>query len=217
MVKLKLISLSLCILIIALVIRQLDMKNGNATTVKPTVAGVHSENDNDLENVYSEVSPTGTEEIIQYKRIFHGKYDLAYRNYLANQYILAVKNLDSQREFFLSINDYKSGRPHWLDNDYVFFSGGCGSSCSSLHLINTKTKQIHQAVFSTLVLPHNTYQTTLIDWFGKRHTFPGYVKHKRSAFVDGKAYLLFEVWDDNTFMKEKKFLFTGTSLEEVGS
>ncbi|MEK7129742.1 MAG: hypothetical protein AAB803_01870 [Patescibacteria group bacterium] len=217
MAKVKLIPLSLFILITGVAVQQLYLKKEKTAVTQPTVAGIHLEHNSDLDEVFSETSPTGAEAIIQYKRIFHGKDDLAYRNYLANQYILAVRELNSHREYFLSINDYKSGQPHWLDNDYVFFSGGCGSSCSTLYLVNTKTKQVYQAVFSTLVLVQNTFQTTFADWFGKQHAFSGYVKHQRSAFIDGKAHLILEVWDDNTFVKEKKFRFTGTSLEEVDS
>lgn len=61
----------------------------------------------------------------------------------------------------------------------------------------------------------DSFMTHLKDWFGQEFEFEGYNENIRSVYIDGKTYLIFEMWNNKQPIGEKKFLFTGNSLKEL--
>jgi len=165
-------------------------------------------------SVYSETSPDGVRQIILYEMPFTGNGQLEYYNYLSSQYFFAVKELASGREQYIFVNDYKTGYPHWLGNDYIFFTSGCGSGCQGLYLVDTRSKESRLAMLTTTPLTKDTFETHFRDWFNQEFRFPGWTKHIRSVLLEDKIYLIFQMWDNNQPAGEKKFLFTENSLKE---
>lgn len=165
--------------------------------------------------IHTEVSPDGTRNVVLYEMPFTGEGDLDYRNYLSGQHLYSVEDLSltSNWEFYVFVGDYKSGYPQWLNNDYVFFTDGCGSGCRALYLVNTLNKEVRSAVIETDVLSKEKFETRFHDWFDHDYRFSGWSKNIRSVFIDDKAYLIFQMWDNNQPLDEKRFLFTGNSLE----
>lgn len=184
---------------------------GNVLGEKTTVI---QENGKQKKLVYQEFSPDGQKKIVLYEMPFTGNGELDYRNYLNNQYLFVVETPENGRESQIFINDYRTGYPHWLGNEYIFFVSGCGSSCEGLYLVNTKSKVSFQGVISTLPISQNSFKTTFSDWFGQAFSFAAGYKNIRSVYVDNKAYLIFEMWNNNKYLGEKKFLFKENSLEE---
>lgn len=166
---------------------------------------------------YQETSPDGAHETVFYEMPFLGEGELDYHNYLNNQHFYSVEDisLTSGREAYVFVGDYKSGRPHWLDNEFIFFTGGCGTGCQLVYLVNTRTKEARQAALFTNPLGADTFETNFSDWFGQDFRFPGWSKNIRSVFLEGKSYLVFQMWDRNSPLGEKRFLFTGKSLEPL--
>lgn len=176
---------------------------------------------NDVENlkpqlheVHSETSPDGLREIILYERPFTGESDREYGNYLNNQYLFVVREFERWIEREVYIGDYKVGNPHWLSNDFVFFTGGCGTGCRGLHLVDIKSKESYKGVITTTPVSKDSYMTHLHDWFDHEFEFIGFDKNIRSVYLDGKTYLIFEMWNKDQAIGEKIFIFTGNSLKE---
>lgn len=167
--------------------------------------------------VHQEVSPDGERRIVMYEVPFTGEGDLDYRNYLNNQYFYSVEDISftSGRETYVFVNDYKGGYPHWLDNEYIFFTSGCGTGCRGMYLVNTRTRESRQAVVFTNPLGAESFETQFHDWFGQDFKFSGWSKNIRASFLEGKAYLVFQMWNNDRPMGEKRFLFTGESLEAL--
>ena len=157
---------------------------------------------------FSEVSPDGKREIIMYELPFDGKSQLDYHNYVSNQFLFVIRELDSWRETYLFINDYKTGNPHWLGNEFVFFTSGCGTACTGLYLVNTLSKETRLGVLSFSNLENSKIKTHFKDWFGQNFEFTGGVTNIRSVTLSGEAYLVFQTSEG----LEKKFRFIGKSL-----
>ena len=167
--------------------------------------------------VYQEQSPDGEHNIVLYEMPFLGEGDLDYKNHLNNQYFYSVEDdsFTSGSETYVFVNDYKAGYPHWLDNEHIFFTSGCGTGCQGLYLVNTRTKESRQASVFTTPLGADNYETQFHDWFNQDFKFPGWSKNIRAAFFEGKSYLIFQVWNDNKPRGEERFLFTGKSLKKL--
>lgn len=168
-----------------------------------------------LTEIHSEVSPNGLKEIILYKRPFTGDNQEEYRDYLAHQHIFTVREFDPWNENDVFFGDEKVGYPYWLDNDFIFFTIGCGTGCRGLKLINTGSGKSRSAVITTIPISKDGYETHFRDWFGQEYKFHGWDKNLRSVYLNGDTYLIFEMWNDNQSIGEKKFLFIGNSLKEL--
>ena len=58
--------------------------------------------------------------------------------------------------------------------------------------------------------------TIFKDWFGHEFNFNGLVDEIRSDTIGDKVYLIFYMRDDKSkSIGQKKFLFTGKTLEEL--
>lgn len=164
---------------------------------------------------YLEISPNGQNAIILYKRPFIGRSDLNYKNYLSNQYFFVVRESESWQERYIYVGDDGVGYPHWLGNDFIFFTTRCGTGCRGLELVNVYSKESKGAVITTTPISKDGYETNFRDWFGHEYKFPGSDKNLRSVYLNGRTYLIFEMWNNNQALGEKRFLFTENSLEEL--
>lgn len=165
--------------------------------------------------VHEEISPNGEEKIILYEAPFTGKGDLDYRNYLSNQYLFSVETLKDGRESQIFVNDYKTGNPHWLGNEHVFFTSGCGTGCQGVYLVNTRSKESRLALLETNPVSQHAFESRFHDWFDQDFKFSGAVTHMRSAFIDKNIFLIFEIQNSDASLTEKKFLFTKDSLRLI--
>lgn len=167
-------------------------------------------------SVYQELSPDGEHNVVLYEMPFTGDGELDYRNHLNNQYFYSVEDvsLSSGRETYIFVNDYKTGYPHWLGNEYIFFTSGCGTGCQGLYLVNIRSKESRLALLETDPLSASSFETLFYDWFDRRFRFPGWIKNIRAAFIEGKAYLIFQMWNNDQPIGEKRFLFTDKKLVE---
>lgn len=167
-----------------------------------------------LREVHSETSPDGLREIILYERPFIGESEREYSNYLNNRYLFVVREFEHWTEREIYIGDYKVGNPHWLGNNFIFFTGGCGTGCRGFYLVDTRSKESFQGVITTTPVSKDGFITYLHDWFDHKFEFVGADKNIRSVYLDSKVYLIFEMWNNDQAIGEKKFLFTGDSLKE---
>lgn len=168
----------------------------------------------ELKLVYSETSPDGTKKVLLYETLFNGSNQLDYQNYLSNKYIFAARELNSGRERDVFVNDYKTGNPHWLGNEHVFFTGGCGTSCQGLYLVNVNSRESHHGLLTVTPTTKNSFETDFRDWFGQEFKFPGWPKDIKSTPAEDKTYLVFQMENNGQSAGEKKFLFSGNGLRE---
>lgn len=168
----------------------------------------------DLIRRFVEISPDGTKQIILYERPFTESGQLDYNNYLSNKYFFVVEEFDNGHENYVFVGDDKVDYPHWLGNNFVFFTGGCGTGCRSLYLVDTRSKESYQGVITTTPVSKDGFITYLHDWFDEKFEFVGANKNIRSVYFDDKTYLIFEMWNNNQYVGEKRFLFTGQALVE---
>lgn len=168
-----------------------------------------------LTEIHSEISPNGLKEIILYRKPFIGNNREEYRNYLAHQHIFTVRELDPWGENDLFLGDERVGYPHWLGNDFIFFTTSCGTGCRGLKLINVNSGRFMNATLTTTPVTKDGYETDFRDWFGRKYKFPGWDKNLRSVDINGDTYLIFEMWNNNQSIGGKSFLFTGTLLKEL--
>lgn len=173
--------------------------------------------ENDRKLAHQESSPNGNELILMYEMPDHSGLNSDYYNYLSGQYFITVKEVDSGRERFVSVGDYKSGYPHWLGNDFIYFTAGCGTACQGLYLVNTRDKESDLAVLSYIFPDEiNVWYTHFRDWFNQEFKFEGLVDEIKSEMISGATYLVFRMKNDQgDFLYEKRFLFTGDGLEAV--
>jgi len=159
--------------------------------------------------VHQELSPNGDKFILMYEIPDHPGLNSDYYNYLSGRYAITVKETDSGRERFVFVGDYKSGSPHWLGNDFVYFTAGCGTACQGLYLVNTGNKETWLAVLSYIFSDERGVNDTHFkDWFGSEFVFEGLVDEIKSEMIDSKAYLIFKMKDDQgNFLYNKRFLF----------
>lgn len=167
-----------------------------------------------LTEIYSETSPDGINQIILYKRPFTGRSDHEYKNYLNNQHLFVVREFEPWVEHDLFVGDNRVGYPHWLGNDFIFFTAGCGTGCRGLYLVDTRSKESYLGTITTTPVSKDGFETYFHDWFDHEFEFVGFDKNIRSVYLNDKVYLIFEMWNNNQAIGEKKFLFTGDSLKE---
>ena len=73
---------------------------------------------------YQETSPDGGKELMQYEIPDNPE----------NQYFVAVKDKASKIENYIFASESRDGFPHWLGNEYIYFTIHCGSSCEGIDL-----------------------------------------------------------------------------------
>ena len=178
------------------------------------VWGANSGED-ELIGQYSEISPDGEKQVILYKKPFVGDGQLDYRNYLSNQHVFAIKYFENGAEYHVFNGDDGVGYPHWIGNDFIFFTTRCGTGCRGLRLVDIRSQESYSGTITTTPISKDGFKTGFQGWFDKDFEFVGFDENIRSVYLDGKAYLIFEMWNDNKYLGEKKFLFTGSSLEEL--
>lgn len=166
---------------------------------------------------HQEISPDKKRRIRMYEMPFSSGFQQHYYDYLSSQFTIAVAEEDSNREQYIFVADYKSGNPHWLDNDYVYFTAGCGTACRGLYLVNTNNKESRIAVISYMFsYKKGGWETYFKDWFDQEFTFEGLVNEIKSEVRNGKTYLKFDMIDDKkNSLGQKWFLFTGDYLKAL--
>lgn len=166
---------------------------------------------------YKELSPDKSQEIIVYKLKFDpALYNDYYRDYFPNNTVIAVRNIKTQDEDYLFTGEERTGNPHWLGNNNVFFTAYCGTSCQGIYLIDVRDKETYTGVLSYISSDKKgAWQTHFKDWFGQEFVFAGLVDKIRSEMIDSDIYLIFKMQDDEgNSVGEKRFLFTGKKLVE---
>lgn len=167
---------------------------------------------------HEEVSPNGKNIIIKYNLaydpIFYRDY---YDDYFNNKSIISVKALETNKEHYLYTGDDRIGSPHWLGNDYVFFTSYCGTSCQGLYLVDTRDREVSQAVLSYLVPTQGDVWTTHFrDWFGQEFAFEGLVDEIEGKVDSNRTYLVFKMIDINRKpVGEKYLLFATNKLVQI--
>lgn len=164
---------------------------------------------------YQEISPDGSNLILLYKMPFHPGMYGHYSDYLSGQLLIAVKEIASGRERYILVTEHRSGDPHWLDNNYVYFTVYCGTACRGIQLAGIGGRKSELAVLSYIYDNEaERYETHFKDWFDNKFVFEGLIDEVKSEMIDDKAYLIFRMKDgQGNFLYEKRFLFTGSSLE----
>lgn len=168
------------------------------------------------EKDYEELSPDGSKKAIRYKLYYNPDlFSNNYTTYLDNNVIIAVTNNveNTEREYYIFIGDEKTGEPHWISNNYVFFTSYCGSSCQHLTLLDTRTGQKWSAVLSFSSNKDGVPITYFHDWFKNDFKFNGSIQKIYGKMESNKSYLVFDMENENGVeIGEKRFLFTGGSL-----
>lgn len=167
---------------------------------------------------YEEFSPDRSKKIIRYKMAFNRNLHSGYYNdYFYNNVVVAVVDIENQREHYVFTGEERTGDPHWLGNNYVFFTSYCGTACKGVYLVDIRDKETQLAgwdyVFSK---GKNNWETHFTDWFDQDFSFGGLVDDLKSEVVGGDVYLVFKMEnDEGHFLYDKRFLFTGEELEAV--
>lgn len=163
---------------------------------------------------YAEVSPDKVKNIFIYKLIFNKGLYKDYYDYLESQNIIALEDVKTKHEKYLFIGEERTGDPHWLGNDHVFFTTRCGTDCQGLYLLDTRDQEAKLGVLSYMS-DKGFWETVFQDWFGQKFRFPGLVTEVKSETLNAKSYLILQMIDDNEVsLGEKRFLFTDTALIE---
>lgn len=163
---------------------------------------------------YTEVSPDKLKNIISYKLTFNKGLFKDYYNYLESQNIIALEDIKTRNEQYLFVGEERTGDPHWLNNNYVFFTAKCGTDCQGLYLLDTRDKESRLGVLSYL-FEKGFWETVFQDWFDQKFRFPELVQAIKSKILSDKSYLIFQLIDDKkNSLGEKRFLFTGKALVE---
>lgn len=173
--------------------------------------------DSQRELVHQELSPDGDRLILMYEMPDYPGLASGYYNYLSGQYFITVKEIDSGRERFIFVGDYKSGYPHWLGNDFIYFTAGCGTACRGLYLVDTRDKETRLAVWGYIFSEEKgSWETHFTDWFDQDFIFDGLVDELKSEVMGNKVYLIFKMKDEQgNSLYDKRFLFTEDGLEEL--
>ncbi len=159
------------------------------------------------ERLNSEMSPLRTKSVIS--------YTINNKPLFQNHVLIAIQNVDGQKEEPVFIGEERTGMPKWLGDDHVFFTTYCGTACQGIYLIDVRNKETKLATLSFSFSNTNTWETHFSDWFGKKFQFPGLLGDIGTEFSNDNFYLVFGKKDqsDNDPGK-KRFLFTGDSLKE---
>jgi len=170
---------------------------------------------------YEEMSPDGEKKIIRYEIPYNSEfYSDNYNdyNYFNNNIIIAIiTNIGTtDNEHYLFTGNYNTGFPHWLGNNYVFFTTHCGSSCQGLMLLDTKLGQRWLGGLSSLTNSNSAGDTYFHDWFGQNFSLGGGVIQISGKLENNKPYLIFDMGNEKGVESgQKRFLFTGDTLTEV--
>jgi|GEM_PF-6153563 len=101
-----------------------------------------------------------------------------------------------------------TSKVNWIGNDNIFFLRHCGTNCQGITLLNTKTKEIKNAVLSYSSFKDTTATTHFQDWFGQEFIMDGFVYNVKSKTLNNDNYLVFTLKDNNgAFLEEKSILF----------
>ena len=194
-----------------------EIQQVSEITVSSASEGTGENKDFQRELIYQEASSDNTKIILMYQMPFHPGLNDHYYDYLSSQYFIAVKEVETDRERYIFVGDYKTGFPHWLDNEYIYFTAGCGTSCQSLYLVNTRNQESRLALLG-YIRPDNeniSWQTHFSDWFDQEFRFGGLVDEIKTEVIARKVYLVFKMEDgEGNSIGEKRFLFTGEELKE---
>lgn len=170
-------------------------------------------------STHEEMSPDRQKNIVRYElNEFLQLFGNSYTTYIDNKIIIAViNNLGNvEREYYLFIGEERTGDPHWLGNNYVFFTSYCGTACRGLMLLDVRSGQRWTGVLSYLNVEHGNRKTLFHDWFDKDFEFPGFIKKIHGKFEENIPYLVFDLENEKGVeIGQKRFLFTGYALEEV--
>lgn len=142
-------------------------------------------------------------------------YNDYYNDFFLNQKIISVQDIKTSREYYVFTGEERTGDPHWLGNDYIFFTTYCGTSCQGIYLIDTRNKESELGVTSYL-FEGERWVTHFRDWFGGEFVFEGLLNEVKSEISGAGPVLIFDMTDDKrNFLGEKKLLFTGNSLKLI--
>lgn len=166
---------------------------------------------------YEEISPDKLQKAIEYKMSFDPQlYDDYYNDFFLNQKIISVKNIKTDREDYVFTGEERTGDPHWLNNEYIFFTSYCGTSCQGLYLVEVGSRESQLAVISYIFEGNGPWMTHFKDWFGGEFVFDGLVDDIASLTVGDKSYLIFKMKDANKNpLGEERLLFMGKSLKKL--
>lgn len=166
---------------------------------------------------YQERSPDGKNIVTLYKLPYnpsiHTDY---YQDYFQNQKIIAVRDLDNQKESIVFTGEERINDPHWLGNKHIFFTTYCGTACKGVYLVDTNNKESNLAVWGYIFSEEKSnWETHFKDWFRQEFVFDGLVDKIESEITNNNIYLIFKMEDDQSnSVGEKRFLFTGKKLVE---
>lgn len=162
-----------------------------------------------------EFSPDNSNRVILYMQEFNpNHFTDYYRDYFPNKAIISVEHQESLVKRIIFTGEERIGDPHWLGNNYIFFTTYCGTSCKGLYLINVRSKETNGAMLSFMLSLQGGRYTHFKDWFDKEFKFSGLPKDIYAEMQDGKPYLIFEMEDkENNILGKKRFLFTEDSLK----
>ncbi|PJE63120.1 hypothetical protein COU88_01245 [Candidatus Roizmanbacteria bacterium CG10_big_fil_rev_8_21_14_0_10_39_6] len=109
-----------------------------------------------------------------------------------------------------------TGKIHWLSDDYIFFLRHCGTACQGITLLSLESGKTIHAVLSYPSFSSQSKKTHFKDWFGKKFIMIGLVEDIKSTTENNLNYLVFAMKDyEGNSLGQKRFLFTGSALEEV--
>jgi len=167
---------------------------------------------------HEEFSPDRSKKVILYKMVFDSDFYRGYYNdYFYNNIIVAVADIENQREYYVFTGEERTGDPHWLGNNHVFFTTHCGTACKGVYLVDTRDKETQLAVWDYLFSEEKgSWETHFTDWFDQDFSFDGLVDELSSETFGDEVYLIFKMKDDQgNFLYNKRFLFMGDGLEVV--
>ncbi len=154
----------------------------------------------------SEVSPLMTKSVIA--------YTINNKPLFQNHIMIAIQDVDGQKEEPVFIGEERTGTPDWLDDDHIFFTSYCGTACKGVYLIDVRNKETKLATLSFTFSDINSWETHFRDWFGKEFQFPGLLGKLSTEFIVDSPYLVFSGKSQFGDYEKKRFLFTGESLIE---
>lgn len=195
--------------------------NVPASKEQPKVLGISVGNagagDSPLRKAdYEEFSPDQKQKITRYQVKYDENLFGDYHGYLDSMVFISLTNVDEGREKYIFVGEEKTGDPHWLNNEYIFFTSYCGTSCQGLYLVDVGNKESELAVISYVFNGDGPWITHFRDWFGGEFVFKGLVGDIASLTVGDKSYLIFEMKDENKNpLGEERLLFMGKSLKKL--
>lgn len=154
--------------------------------------------------IFDRLSPDGSQQLMYYSE---REFD---------QQIIQVKNIKTGFEKII----YSGSRvnlPNWLGNEHIFFETYCGTSCQGFNLVNVATTEVRTGLLSYMLLvTKRPAYTHFRNWFGQEFEFNGLPTEIVSETKDNKTWLVFKMEDETGKLSgEKRFLFTGSDLEEL--